>query len=208
MSPENFYESKMILKSDDELKNYIVNKDHFQEDAVLAAILELEKRAIEVEGIIKLKDELLDAKGLEEPTTFTQPETQTTSPYNELPELYSTRFIFIFGALFSVFGGGILMALNFMTLNNKKAARTTVLASLGYSVVLVFLFDALGVTNALISLSTSILGIYLLDQFIWKKENPTTIEHKEKSILKPLIIGVLIAIPLAYLMIISGNLPQ
>lgn len=208
MSEGSLLSIRMAQMPDAELKNYVDNKDDFQDYAVLTAILELEKRGIEVEGCEKIKEEFLEAKSEEAPTNFAQPEPQKTASYSGLPELYSTRFIFIFGALFSVFGGGILMALNFLTLNNKKAARTTVLASLGYSVALVFLFDALGVTNALISLSTSILGVYLLDQFIWKKENPKAIEHKEKSILKPIIIGVLIAIPLAYLMIISGNLPQ
>jgi hypothetical protein len=205
MSEENFYVEKMISKSDDELKNYIENRDHFQEDAVLAAILELEKRGLKIEGSEKLKQELSDFKNNEEDTINNPPEFQSNNS-NVVPELYSKKFIFIFGVLFSVFGGGVLMALNFLTLNNKKAARITILASITYSVSLVFLFEVIGTTNPIISILSSILGIYLLDQYVWKKENPEPIKHIEKGTLKPIIIGLLIAIPITYLLIISGNL--
>ncbi len=205
MSEENFYAEKMISKSNDELKNYIENQDHFQEDAVLAAILELEKRGCKIEGSKKIKQEIAALKSKEEDTLNDSPKFHSNN-YNEVPELYSKKFIYIFGVLFSVFGGGVLMALNFLTLNNKKAARLTILASIIYAVSSVLLFDQIGVTNPIISITSSILGVYLLDQYIWKKENPEAIKHKEKSTLKPIIIGLLIAIPLTYLIIISGNL--
>jgi len=207
MSETNFYAEKMLSKSDDELQNYIENQDHFQEDAVLAAILELEKRGRKIEGSEKIKQELTELKSKEEITRNNEPNFQPNNS-NEIPEFYGKRFIFIFGVLFSVFGAGVLMALNFLTLNNKKAARLTILSSITYTISLIFLMGAIEVTNPIISITINILGVYLLYEYIWKKENPETIKHVEKSVFKPLIIGLLVAIPLTYLMIITGNIPQ
>lgn len=207
MNPENFYASKMSSKTIDELKNYIDNQDHFHEDAVLAAILEIEKRDLQIEGTNKIKEELTALKAVETIEEIGVPK-YTDSTSTKVPELYSAQFIYIFGALFSVFGGGVLMALNFMALKNKKAAKITIISSIVYSILLTIIIDAFGAVNILVSLGTSILGIYLLHQYIWKKENPNEINYKEKNIWKPLLIGFLIAMPLAYLMLISGNLPQ
>jgi len=207
MSQKNFYASKMILKSIDELKNYLNNREDFQEDAVFAAILELEKRGIPIDESEKIKEELSDIKTIE-PTIENDDSSFQENTLSETPELYSTKFIYIFGALFSVFGGGILMALNFMTLKNKKAARLTILASIGYSIIMTFLIDALGIPNLLISLGTSLLGVYLLHYFIWNRETPPSLDYKEKDIWKPIVIGLLVALPLAYLMMITGNIPQ
>lgn len=207
MNQKNFYASKMLLKSIDELKNYLNNRDDFQEDAVLSAILELEKRGVKVDEGEKIKEEISAVKTIE-PAIESEHTQFQESALKETPELYSTKFIYIFGALFSVFGGGVLMALNFMSLKNKKAARLTILASLGYSILLTFIIDSIGIPNILISLGSSLFGVYLLHYFIWNREAPENINYKEKDIWKPIIIGLLIAMPLAYLMMTTGNIPQ
>lgn len=206
MSQYNYYSSKMIKKTDEALKNYVLQKDHFHEEAVLAAIWELEKRGIVVENMEQIKQEYTSI--IDDKKHIYEPISSETFVEINTPTLYSTRFIYIFGVLFSVFGGGILMALNFMWLKNKKAAINTILASLGYSFVLTLVIEALGIQNLFISLIASVLGIYLLHYFIWNKEVPSTLNYKERDIWKPIIIGLLIAMPLAYLLLISGNLPQ
>ncbi len=54
MSEENFFSMKMAKLSDDELKNYVVNKHDFQDYAVLTAILELEKEELPLKTVNKL----------------------------------------------------------------------------------------------------------------------------------------------------------
>lgn len=44
MTKENYFSKKMVNMTDRELQNYIDNKSQFQEDAILAAIWELENR--------------------------------------------------------------------------------------------------------------------------------------------------------------------
>lgn len=207
MSEENFFSMKMAKLSDDELKNYVDNKHDFQDYAVLTAILELEKRGITIENSEQIKLELTETAPIET-TEIDNPIEVNTSTSVETPLLYSTQFIFIFGALFSVFGGGILMAMNLFQLKKIKAAKLALMGSLAYTVLLIILFDVLGVTNALISLTTSLLGIFLLEQFIWKKEIPTEITYEKRNVWKPVGIGLLIALPIAYYMIATGNIPQ
>lgn len=204
MSQENYFSNRMGRMSNDELKNYLDNKDDFREDAVIAAILELEKRGFSNEKTEELKLEL-NAIATVSDQEENIDEPFDSSSFSGTPTLYSTKFIFIFGALFSVFGGGILMALNFLELKNKKGARMAVVASLGYTIFLIYLFEFLGVANAIVSLFTSVLGIYLLYQFLWKKEFPIDFEYKEKDVWKPVIIGIILMLPLAYILVKSGN---
>jgi hypothetical protein len=201
MSEENYFSVRMTRTSDSELKNYIENREDFQEVAVLAAILELEKRGIAVENSEEIKQEISELEIIEEENFEAAPIHNSSST----PILYSPKFIFIFGALFSVFGGGILMALNFIQLKKIKAAKLVVLASLTYTFLLIYLFDILEVKNAIISLMSSLFGIYLLEQLIWKKEFPTEINYEKRAIWKPILIGIAIALPMAYFLIASGN---
>lgn len=207
MSQENFYTKQMLLKSDDELKNYIENQDHFHEDAILAALLELEKRGVEVEESERIKQTIAEVKTLEkEEEVDTLNFQQNTS--NETPELYSTKYILIFG-LFTLLGGSILMALNFMQLNNKKAARLVIMASLSYSLASAIILQSLGITNPVMSVVVSILGIYLLYEFIYKKEFPQNItDYKPRNIWIPIIICLAVSLPLLYLLAATGGLPQ
>lgn len=207
MSEENYFSIKMARLSNDELKNYVENKEDYQDYAVLTAILELEKRGVTVENSEQIKQETSELK-VAEKEKIGEPIVATTTTLSNTPILYSTQFIFIFGVLFSVFGGGILMAMNLAQLKKIKAARLAVFGSLAYTMLLIMLFDVLGVTNAIISLISSVFGIFLLEQFIWKKEVSPQINYEKRAIWKPIAIGLLIALPIAYYMIVTGNFSQ
>lgn len=56
---ENSYTSKMINKSDTELLDYVNNRTQFQEDAVIAAIFELDKRGKVDSEILELKNKII-----------------------------------------------------------------------------------------------------------------------------------------------------
>jgi len=207
MNSENFYSGKMSTKSVDELKNYIETPEYFQEDAVLAAILELEKRNIEVDGVQKIKEEITALKTIESVEEI-EDANYTGSATAVVPELYSTKFILIFG-VFTLLGGSILMALNFMQLRNPKAARFVVVASLIYSLTTGLLIQSLSISNPFISLSIGILGIYLLYDLVYKKQFPQDIKNfTPRNIWIPIAICLLISFPLVYLLIATGSFSQ
>jgi len=223
MSEESFFSIRMTKMSDTELKKYVDNKDEFQDYAVLAAVLELEKRGVSVENGAQIKQEISEVEVVEkevigEPIEFESTASTTT------PELYSTQSIFIFGALFSVFGGGILMLLNLFQLNKRNSGWYVIIGSIIYSFSLSYIYsllnisDKVSITNLVtiddvftalfISVISNLFGIYLLYHFIWKKEVPSNLNYRKKAIWKPILIILAINIAAGLLLMGSGNFPQ
>lgn len=210
MREESFFSKKLAKLNNADLMNYIENKDHFQDYAVLSAILELEKRGITVENAETLKQELVPEAIVENTTNpeIAEPIKINSASTSQKPVLYSPQFVFIFGILFSVLGGGILMAMNLMQLKKIKAARFAVLSALTYSISIYILLEVLGITNPIVSVLSTFLGLFLLEQFIWKKEVSPNLVFEKRAIWKPIVVGLLIALPLAMYLIATGNIPQ
>lgn len=223
MSKDSLLSIRMAKMSDSELKNYTDNKDDFQEYAVLSAVLELEKRGIVVENSELIKQEIKTLEAIKEETIDIPLET-TASQSKNIPSLYSTQSIFIFGAIFSVFGGSVLMVLNLFKLNKKNSAWHVIIGSFIYSFSLNYIYaflnltDKVSLTNLVsytdlfiafaISIVSNLLGIYLLYYFIWKKEVPADLKYKTKATWKPVIIILIINLLAAILLIASGEIPQ
>jgi len=223
MSEESFFSIKMSKMLDSELKKYVDNREEFQDYAVLTAVLELEKRGIHVENgaLIKQKIEEVEVAEKEE---IGEPIQSSTTSSTTTPELYSTQSIFIFGALFSVFGGGILMLLNLFQLNKRNSGWYVIIGSIIYSFSLSYIYsllnisDKVSITNLVtiddvftalfISVISNLFGIYLLYHFIWKKEVPSNLNYKKKAIWKPILIILAINMAAAILLMASGNFPQ
>lgn len=190
---ENYYSKSMVQKSEKELHNYIDNKKDFQEEAVLAAIWELEKRGSLSVALLALKDALSsNLKAVENPIG------NTASKNDSLPLIYSNNFILIFGVLFSVFGAGILIAMNFMQLKKVKTARLFLFAGLGYSLLQMLVFSIFKTTSPLISVASSLLGVYMLN-FYSNKEIPEDLKTAPRNIWNPIMVALLISVPLAYM---------
>ena len=223
MSKESLLSIRMAKMSDSELKNYTDNKDDFQEHAVLSAVLELEKRGVLVENSELIKQEVKAFEAIEKEKIDIPLET-TTSQSKNIPSLYSTKSIFIFGAIFSVFGGSVLMVLNLFRLNKKNSAWHVIIGTFIYSFSLNYVYAFLNLTDRLsltnlasytdlfiaftISILSNLLGIYLLYYFIWKKEVPTDLNYETKATWKPVIIILIINLLAAILLIASGEIPQ
>lgn len=223
MSEESFFSMKMAKMSDAELKNYIQNKDDYQDYAVLTAVLELEKRGVSVENAEILKEKLAEKPTVEN-EVITAPIEVISSSSTITPALYSTQSIFIFGALFSVFGGSILMVLNLFQLNKKNSGWYVIIGAVIYSFALSYIYTFLNITDKvaitnmasfedlftalLISLVSNVLGVYLLYHFIWKKEMPTESNYQKRSITKPILIILAINFLAAIILMSSGNFPQ
>jgi hypothetical protein len=114
----------------------------------------------------------------------------------------------IFGILFSVFAGSILMAMNFVRLDKKKLARLVLLAGLSYSFLQVLIFDYLKVKNTFISVMSSLLGVYLLHFLFWQKNVEDDSIYPKRNAWNPVIIALGITLPIIYFMMKSGILVQ
>lgn len=223
MSGESLLSKRMANMPNAELKNYVDNKDDFQDYAVLSAILELEKRGIPVENAGDIKAALTVIAPVEEIEASQATETNHTT-IKSGPSLYSTQAIFIFGALFSVFGGSILMVLNLFQLNKKNSGWYVIIGAIVYSFALSYVYTFLNITDKvsitnmasfedlltalIISLISNVLGIYLLYEFIWKREVPADLNYRKKSITKPILIILAINFLAAILLLSSGGFPQ
>lgn len=222
MSGESLFAIKMAKMSDAELKNHISNSSDYQDFAILTAVLELEKRGISVENGEEIKQKLIASETTRKETIST-PIEENNSYSNQTTALYSTKSIFIFGALFSVFGGGILMALNLFQLNKKNNALYVIIGSVVYSFILNYVYSFLNLTEKvaitnftsidaiftaiLISVLSSLTGVYFLYELFWKKEIPSTKNYRKKSIWKPVVIILLINLVATFILLGSGNIP-
>jgi len=194
MVSENFYSKSMGSKSESELLEYYHHHSDYQEAAVLAALWELEKRGLAKPDILNLKSDL-ETRKVEK-----QEPTQKTITTNVA--LYSSNFILLFGVLFSVFAAGILVSLNFRELKKVKLARIFLLSGLAYSFLQMIVFSQFKTTSPLISVATSLLGVYLLNYYS-AKEMPEDVKSTPRNIWYPIMIAVLISLPVAYILMKS-----
>jgi hypothetical protein len=204
MTKENSFSRIMTSKSDSELKNYIENKSQFQEAAILAAIWELEKRN-NLGSKEKLIEKEIEQKKIEEIERIEQikKESNITDDPNA-PILYHSKFVLIFGALFSVFAGSILMALNFARLDKKKIAWLVVLSGLIYSTLQVIVLNQIQTSTTGLTLPISLLGMYLLELVFWKKQVSPDLKFRKRNIWGAIIIGLISWIPIIYSIIVTN----
>lgn len=198
MTKENYYSNKMAGMSDLNLREYIDNKSLYSDEAILAAIWELEKRNLAGAEILELENQINHNKiGKQERIVETERKHYFTVDSNA-PVLYTPNFILVFGVLFSVFGGGILMAINFTRLGKKNYAMLIVFISLLYSILQGAFFFYINVTSSLITLPTSLLGIYLIQVLFWKRLVPGDLKFQKRNIWGTLLIASLISISIVY----------
>ncbi len=208
MQEINEYTTKMASKTDAELLEYTQNVNRYREEAILAAISELEDRGISSGNFEQLKSELSEVISKKHGQLIEdeiEVEAQTESTH--LPLLYTPVFIRIFGLLFSVFGGGILMAMNFSRIGRKDLVGKVVVVALLYSLLQGIVVSLLGPQANFVSIPISFAGVLLLENMFWKKHVSTLQPFLKRNFLPPLTIGLGIAVLLAYVMMQLGYFP-
>lgn len=204
MQKENEYSAKMVSKSEAELYQYINNENRYQEGAIVAAIWELEKRGVRNEALVMLESKLDKVLNEKKVTLITDSIEDAKTIPEAAPELYSPFFMRIFGVLFSVFGGSILMAINFSRLGKKDIARNVVLAGLAYSLLQGVILNFFGPSATILSVPASLGGVYLMEHWFWNKHVSSKQSFIKRSFLPPVLFAISIAMLLVYLMIESG----
>lgn len=192
----------MINKTDDELRIIIDKRSQFQKEAVLAAIWELEKRNKADSEIKDIESQLLfkEDNFPEKAEVKEQKDSSITDDPNA-PLLFTSKYIVFYGGLFSVFAGGILMAMNFSRLNKVGMVWLTIITALSYSVIQVIILEKLNISSLAVPLS--FLGMYLLEAILWKNKVPKDLKYRKRNIWVSLTIGLLITGLYLYFVITS-----
>lgn len=203
MTKENYFSNKMVNMTSKELQNYVNDKSLYEDEAVLAAIWELEKRNI-VDGDSRSIELQIEQKQNEAKTRIekVKKESNITDDPNA-PILYNSKSVLIFGAVFSVFAGSILMALNFARLGNKKIAWLVVFSGLVYSTIQIFVMDQIGTRNSGLAFLAGLFGMLILESVFWKKRVPSDLKFRKRSIWGALTIAFIVSLPFTYAIIVS-----
>ncbi|UYZ58527.1 hypothetical protein [Hymenobacter latericus] len=139
------YAAKMVGKTDAELQLYVARRAEYREQAVLAALSELERRGHAIDNLVALRSELQaslaksEAEALRnpapEPAWMTKPAAteEPEQPAPDAPALYSPTTVVVF-SVFSFLIGGVLMLMNLLRLRRYGGAALLVaLVVLGIS---------------------------------------------------------------------------
>lgn len=201
MNPEN-YKHTMQTYSNDQLLEMFNSENLYQEEALLAAVWEAERRNLAFEHLSEMKQKyegiyqhLIDKEREELSTT-------AGAVAGELPELFTPMSIFWLTILFNTLFGGLMLAYN-MNKVNKPALSTVYLFTVLYTiggVVLVYLIPA----NGLFPLLYNLVGALILREVLWKKFIPIQKKFKAKSSQIPFIIGLSYSLLLILLLYFFG----
>ena len=155
----------MALKSDAALREYITGHAQYREDAVLAALDELQRRGQPAPEEAALRPQLEAIMHVQQAAAQASATTETAE--EELPRLYSPAGIIVVSATFSVVAGAVLLAMNFYQLKRSSAIVRLTLVVVAYLVGRAFLLKWL-IGNHLLSLSMAFLiDVPLILSYIW-----------------------------------------
>ena len=187
-----FYKKHSIGK----LKEITNQPETYQDEARLAAFLELEERKVEF-----LEEEKLKFDQLKKIIEKSEKEKPQQKADKTIPELYSPTAIVGF-SVFSILFGGILTMINLRKLQHKKQSIIALLTSL-ILVFLVGLITASNGMNPIISIAGNIIGGILLIELFWKKLIPKELKYRRKPTW--IVIAILIGITLLQYLIFKNN---
>jgi len=172
------YAAKMGRKTDAELRQYVDRYIDYREEAVLAALDELERRGqavteadairTDVRPVVEQRAaEAATARAAEVAATAVEPDLATA------PVLYSPATIAIFSVLFSFLAGGVLLVINLFKLDKQsKALRLLlfiVLYLVGSSYLLQWAIAQFGTEARWVSAAINLGAVVAYLWFFWPR---------------------------------------
>ena len=190
--------------SDEELNGYVERPDEYEEDAVIAAVWELQKRK-------KANERALAWLALIEEKRIKTNEQQLTSipdrtEEHKIPVLYSKRAIRFFSIFFSTIFGGILLSVNLYRLRKHREILYVISFSLSYTFGILVLAALFPEYASFIALFMYLLGMIILEEMFWKRMIGDDLKYRKQPVWLALGIGLAIAALLLWNMMSSGNL--
>jgi hypothetical protein len=203
----NEYSASLRILPEEKLREYIENPEIYQDDAVIAAIWELERRRPLRKDEKNLLVEISDRFKFQNPALQDSFINEFKTGENDLPSLYSVRSIQVFSVLFSVLAGGILMAINFSRTTQKVEAVKVLTFSLAYTLISVFISMFLGTQSPLISLILNLLGAFLIYELFWKRVLGIEFQFKKQQVWTAMVVALLLISPLIWYLYKTGAFP-
>lgn len=199
---DNNFIEEIKSRSIDELKEIAVNFNMYRGALVAAAKQELSNRGIELSDVEKRKIEEIKNKRKQDAINS----IDTNKGWSwisvkwklnivvdlDAPQLYSRQVINIFSILFSVLFGGILLAINLKTVDNKKAILPVLIYSTIYTVLMIIGLNMIGGNTSVLTVSSNALGGIVLYNYFWGKHIGKDFKYRTKPFWTPLIIGIII----------------
>ncbi|MBC6612950.1 hypothetical protein H8B15_18660 [Hymenobacter sp. BT507] len=171
------YAAKMGRKTDAELRQYVDHYPNYLEEAVLAALDELERRGKVVAEASAIRTDVqpVVAQRAAEAATVRAAEAAAVAEPEQAagPELYSPATIAIFSVIFSFLAGGVLMVINLFKLDKQsKALRLLlfiVLYLLGSTYLLQWAVLQFGESAKWISAAVNLGAVVAYLWFFWPR---------------------------------------
>lgn len=180
---KNSFSQVMATKTTAELENITKEQSQYDEEAVDAAIWELEKRKTE------------EGKSVE-PAPPQEQQKRKKSNYTDAPLLYPKWSIWVISVLFTPLFGGIMMAMNFKRAEKPKQVTIVLAFSVIFTIVAFLSADFIQSQSSTSRNWTNlinIMGAVVLGQYFWNVQIGETFKYRKRSPLLPFIISIAIA---------------
>ena len=175
------YAEKMSRKKLPELLLYVRNRAEYREDAVLAALDELDRRGQPQPEAANIRAELLPLVEQQQAQQTHKAEIVRPAAMDgipvlstaEGPALYSPGTIVLFSMLFSFLAGGILMVLNMFRLKESGKAIRLVLFIVGFLLAstygLQWLMTSYGLQMRFFSVAVNLIAVLAYLLYFWPR---------------------------------------
>jgi len=199
---ENF-KLRAALKSDEELYNYIDNREKYLPESVEAALAELQSRGTEFsdEELKVIAEDMQARRALAQAgssgfSVFSGDWRNSQVEDAEAPSYFSKGSILLFSAIFNVLFGAILLAINLYKTSNKDKIILVLLYGLGFTILTVYITTRFNIF--FFPVVGGCIGAYYMELFFWDKYIGAATLYRPRPIWIPLLIGaIMIAVNVA-----------
>jgi hypothetical protein len=210
---EDSFKFRAALRTVDELNERVNNREKYMPETVEASVEELKHRGVSFsDEELKVITEDMQARrdqGNSKPSSrgiFNPADKVLQVKDPDAPAFYPKGAIYGFSILFSVLFGSIMLAINIHQTKKTYRAIWVVLYGLIFTLAEVIVFAGIRQGSAgSLAFIGGLIGSYPLNYFFWPRYLGNTTLYRRRPVWIPLVIGLVIWIPIIYLIIIGGN---
>ncbi len=196
MSTQNIFRNK----TDYELLLMVNERFRYTTNELTNLLVELDRRGVSNDRVKDLKSEISNYDQY-----FYAPEKtgETQDNSAERPRLFPENSLFVFSVIFSTFFASIVMAFNLKEVNKQKAMLPLLFFGGIYTVTVATITQQLEAAGFILAVVLNGLGAFIILKYFWKPYIGNQ-AYEKRSMLTPLLIGLLIALPLVYILSQNG----
>lgn len=187
-------------KTDYELLMMVNESFRYTTNELTNLLIELDRRGVSNDRVKDLKSEISDYQQ----KYYKQEKTEENQDNaSEKPRLFPENSLFVFSIIFSTFFASIVMAFNLKEVNKQKAMLPLLFFGGLYTVTVASITQQLEAAGLILAIVLNGLGAFIILKYFWRPYIGSQ-EYEKRSMLTPLLIGLLIAIPLVYILSQNG----